>query len=257
MEIKSLKNKLHSSELTFGSWIQFGFTQTCEIMSKEPFEWLVIDMEHTAIDFNQCLGLIQIIESNGIMPLVRVGANNDLHIKRVMDAGAHGVIVPMVNTVEDAKKAIDALYYPPKGSRGVGLGRAQNYGIGFEQYRLRANKETIFIPQIEHIKGVDNLEEILALDDVDGFIIGPYDLSGSLGVSGQWEHPSVIQALDKISRIMNANNKAGGYHVVHSNHKELMHRIDEGYTFIAYGTDMVFFAETIKDEADFISGLKK
>ena len=252
-----LKKKLISSELTIGSWISFGFTQTCEIMSKAKFEWLVIDMEHTVINDDQCLNLIQIIESNGITPLVRVGANDPLLIKRAMDAGAHGVIVPMVNTIEDAKKAIDALYYPPKGSRGVGLGRAQNYGVDFEQYRFRADKETIFIPQIEHIEGVNNLEKILSLDDVDGFIIGPYDLSGSLGAPGQWEHPSVIQALDKVNSIIKNNKKSGGYHVVHSNHSELKKRINEGYKFIAYGDDMVFFAETIGSESDFISSLKK
>jgi 2-dehydro-3-deoxyglucarate aldolase len=253
----TLKKKLESNELTIGSWISFGFTQTCEIMSKAKFEWLVIDMEHTSIDYNQCLILIQIIESNGVTPLVRVGKNDNLLIKRAMDAGAHGVIVPMVNTIEDAKKAIDALYYPPKGSRGVGLGRAQNYGVDFEQYRFRADKETIFIPQIEHIKGVNNLEKILSLDDVDGFIIGPYDLSGSLGAPGQWEHPSVIQALDKVNSIIKNNKKPGGYHVVHSNHSELKKRINEGYKFVAYGDDMVFFAETIGSESDFISSLKK
>ena len=141
MKIPSLKKKLKSNELTIGSWISFGFTQTCEIMVKAGYDWLVIDMEHTSIDYNQCLNLIQIIESNGVTPFVRVGKNDPLHIKRVMDAGAHGVIVPMVNTVEDAQKAVGALYYPPAGSRGVGLGRAQNYGVGVEAYKEWVDKE--------------------------------------------------------------------------------------------------------------------
>jgi 2-keto-3-deoxy-L-rhamnonate aldolase RhmA len=257
MKKSSLKTKLKSKELTIGSWISFGFTQTCEIMGNAGFDWLVIDMEHTAIDYHQCLNLIQIIERNGVTPLVRVGANNPLLIKRAMDAGAYGVIVPMVNTAEDAQKAIDALYYPPKGNRGVGLSRAQNYGVGFEAYKEWADRETIFIPQIEHIDGVKNLEDILALDKVDGFIIGPYDLSGSLGVPGEWDHPSVIKALDKVKKVLYDNEKPGGYHVVHSNHDELEQRIAQGYRFIAYGDDMVFFAETIAAEADFITGLKK
>ena len=132
MKKSSLKTKLKSKELTIGSWISFGFIQTCEIMAKAGFDWLVVDMEHTAINHNQCLNLIQVIESNGVTPIVRVGSNDPLLIKRAMDSGAHGIIVPMINTVEDAQKAINALYYPPKGSRGVGLARAQNYGIGFE-----------------------------------------------------------------------------------------------------------------------------
>jgi len=249
--------KLKSKELTIGSWISFGFTQTCEMMTKTSFDWLVIDMEHTAIDFNQCLNLIQIIESNEVAPLVRVGANNPLLIKRAMDAGAHGIIVPMVNSAEDARKAIDAIYYPPIGSRGVGLGRAQNYGVGFEDYREWAKTEIVFIPQIEHVDGVNNLEEILELEEVDGFIVGPYDLSGSLNVPGEWEHSEVINALNKVKNVISNHKKPGGFHVVHSNHKELKQRIVDGYTFIAYGDDMVFFAETIAAETNFISGLKK
>lgn len=252
-----MRKILQSKKITIGSWISFGFIQTCEIMAKSGFDWLVVDMEHTAIDQNQCLHLIQVIENNGVTPIVRVGANDPLLIKRAMDAGAHGVIVPMVNTAEDAQKVIDALYYPPKGNRGVGLSRAQNYGVGFEVYKEWADRETIFIPQIEHIDGVKNLEDILALDKVDGFIIGPYDLSGSLGVPGKWDHPSVIEALDKVNKVLSDNEKPGGFHVVHSNHDELEQRIAQGYRFIAYGDDMVFFAETIAAELDFITGLKK
>ena len=257
MKSSLLKSKLKNKELTIGSWISFGFTQTCEIMAKADFEWLVVDMEHTAINDDKCLNLIQIIESNGISPLVRVGANDPLLIKRAMDAGAHGIIVPMVNSVEDAKKAINSLYYPPIGNRGVGLGRAQNYGIGFEEYNKWAKTEIIFIPQIEHIDGVNNLDDILALEEVDGFIVGPYDLSGSLNVPGEWEHPDIVNALNKVKNVVSNHKKPGGFHIVHSNHKELEKRLADGYTFIAYGDDMVFFAETIKSEMNYISKIKE
>jgi len=254
---KSLKTILRNRELTIGSWLSFGNTQTCEIMTKAGFEWLVIDMEHTVIDYEQCLMLIQIIESNGVVPLVRVGGNDAYQIKRVMDAGAHGVIVPMVNTVGDAQKAIDSLYYPPKGSRGVGLARAQEYGVDFDNYCDWAANETVFIPQIEHIDGVNNLEAILALDQVDGFIIGPYDLSGSLGFPGQWNQPAVEEALEKVEGIATHNKKPAGFHVVHSDHEELKQRIEQGFKFIAYGDDMVFFAETIAKEADYLLSITK
>jgi len=256
MKETSLKQKLKKQELTIGSWLSFGFTPTCEIMTRVGFDWLVIDMEHTAIDFSDCLELIQIIENSGTVPLVRVGKNDQLHIKRAMDAGAHGVIVPMINTVDDAQKAIDALYYPPKGKRGVGLGRAQNYGMGFEQYKKWADEESILIVQIEHRDAVNNLESILSLEGIDGFIIGPYDLSGSLGVPGNLHHSSVVEALKEVQRIMNKHIKAGGYHIVHSNHQELLDKIEQGYSFIAYGDDMVFFAEKINEEAKFIQKQK-
>lgn len=255
--MQSLKNKIKERKLTIGSWISFSYPPICEMMAKTGFEWLAIDMEHTGIDFCDAQQLIQIIDLAGCVPLVRVGENNPLIIKRVMDAGAHGVIVPMVNTKEEAQMAVEAVYYPPFGTRGVGLFRAQNYGLGFEEYKEWAKNESIVILQIEHTKGVENLEEILAVEGVDGFIIGPYDLSGSLGFPGNFDHPSVLGALNEVERVMISSSKVGGYHVVHSNHDELLRRIDQGYRFIAYGDDMVFFAEKVREEREFLRSLNR
>lgn len=250
----SLKQRIAARELTVGSWLSFGYPAVCEIMATAGFDWLAIDMEHTAIDMSQAQQLIQIIDLAGCTPLVRVGENDPLAIKRPMDAGAHGVIVPMVNTPDDARRAAAAVRYPPFGTRGVGLGRAQAYGLGFEKYRAWAERETILIVQIEHIEGVDNLEQILAVDGVDGFIVGPYDLSASLGRPGDFAHPDVAAALDRVRTIMNQSRKVGGYHVVHSNRSEFTDRIEQGYRFIAYGDDMVFLAEKVGAEAGFAAG---
>ena len=247
-----LKDKIRNQELTIGSWLSFTYSPVCEMMIKSGFEWLVIDMEHTGTDFHHALQLIQIIDLAGCVPLVRVGENDSLIIKRVLDSGAHGVIVPMVNTKEEAEKAVDSVYYPPKGSRGVGLFRAQKYGIGFEEYKECVKKEIIIIVQIEHIRGVENLESILDVDGVDAFIIGPYDLSGSLKQPGNFEHPDVLKALEEVKRVLSVHNKPGGYHVVHSDHKLLLQKIEEGYRFIAYGDDMVFFAEKLRHESVFL-----
>ena len=251
-DTKSLKKKLTDNDLTIGSWLSFGYTPVCEIMAKAGFDWLVIDMEHTAIGTWQAQQLIQVIDLAGCVPLVRVGSNDPLLIKRVMDAGSHGVIVPMVNSREDAQKAVSAIRYPPLGSRGVGLARAQAYGIGFEEYRKWAQEETVLIVQIEHIEGVTNLKDILAVDGVDGFIVGPYDLSGSLGVPGDFDHPSMVDALREVERHIQKASKVAGYHVVHSNHDELLSKIGEGYKFVAYGDDMVFMAEKLQEEANFL-----
>ena len=250
--MQSLKNKIKERQLTVGSWISFSYLPMCEMMAKSGLEWLAIDMEHTGIDFCDVLQLIQIIDLAGCVPLVRVSENHPLAIKRVMDAGAHGVIVPMVNSQEDAQRAVEATYYPPVGTRGVGLFRAQNYGLGFKEYEEWARNESIVIVQIEHIKAVENLEDILSVEGVDGFIIGPYDLSGSLRLPGNFDHPSVLAALDEVERVMMRSLKVGGYHVVHSNHDELLSRIEQGYKFIAYGDDMVFFAEKLKEETSFL-----
>ncbi len=251
-KMQSLKNKIKERQLTVGSWLSFSYPPICEMMAKAGFEWLAIDMEHTGIDFCDAQQLIQIIDLAGCVPLVRVGENHPLAIKRVMDAGAHGVIVPMVNSQEDAQRAVEATYYPPVGTRGVGLFRAQNYGLGFKEYEEWTRNESIVIVQIEHIKAVENLEDILSVEGVDGFIIGPYDLSGSLGLPGNFDHPSVLAALNEVERVMMKSPKVGGYHVVHSKHDELLSRIEQGYKFIVYGDDMVFFAEKLKEETSFL-----
>jgi len=256
MKPVDLKHKLAEKELTVGSWLSWGFSPVTEVMAKAGFEWLVIDLEHTAIDYGEALQMIQTIELVGCVPLVRVGNNDPLIIKRVLDSGACGIIVPMINSAKEAKRAVDAAYYPPRGNRGVGLSRAQGYGMDFHGYRKRALERTVVIVQIEHILGVENLEEILSVDGVDGFIIGPYDLSGSLDQPGNFEHPDVLKALQRVKEVMYHSEKPGGYHVVQTSQDELKKRIDEGYRFIAYGDDMVMFAQKVKDESEFLQGLK-
>ena len=121
--------------VSIGSWLTLNHFSIAEIMSDAGFDWLCVDMEHSVTDYFEAQQLIAIIQSKGIKAFVRVGENNHRIIKRVLDAGADGIIVPMVNSKEDALKAIDAVKYPPKGKRGVGLARAQKYGFGFEEYK--------------------------------------------------------------------------------------------------------------------------
>jgi 2-dehydro-3-deoxyglucarate aldolase len=148
------------------------------------------------------------------------------------------VIVPMVNSTADAEAALEAVRYPPKGKRGVGLARAQGYGNSFERYREWINRECVMIVQVEHIEAVDNLEAILSVEGVDGFIVGPYDLSGSLGVPGQFDHPSMTKSMERIRTVGLSSGKAFGIHVIEPNVKELRQRIAEGYNFLAYSLDI-------------------
>jgi 2-keto-3-deoxy-L-rhamnonate aldolase RhmA len=131
----SLKEKLKTQTLTIGSWITLSHPAIAEIMAKAGFDWLTVDMEHSAITLHQAQQLVQVIELSGCTPLIRVGENNPNLIKRAMDTGAHGVIVPSVDCREDALKAVRAVKYPPLGTRGVGLARAQGYGMEFEKYK--------------------------------------------------------------------------------------------------------------------------
>jgi 2-dehydro-3-deoxyglucarate aldolase len=253
----TLRRRILRKELTVGSWLSFGFTPVAEMMLRAGFDWLVIDLEHTGIGTFDAFQMIQVIGLGGGVPLVRVGHNHPLLVKRAMDAGAHGVVVPMVNTAEQARQAVDAMRYPPHGSRGAGLSRAQGYGLAFEAHRAWAKAEAVLIVQIEHVDAVANLEEILAVEGVDGFIVGPYDLSGSLGRPGDFGHPEVARALDEVRRVAVDGPKCGGFHVVHSDAALLERRIGEGYRFIAYGDDMVFLAEKLRDEAEQVAGVRE
>ena len=169
----NLKSKLVNNQLTIGSWITIAHPAIAEIMAKAGFDWLTVDLEHSVTTIREAEELIRVINLHGVPALVRLTDNDASQIKRVMDAGANGIIVPMVNSKADAEKAVAAVYYPPKGKRGVGLARAQGYGATFDNYRKWLDNEAVVIVQIEHIEAVNNLEQIFAVDNIDGYIIGP------------------------------------------------------------------------------------
>ena len=246
----NLKEKLNKNALTIGSWITIGHASIAEIMAKSGFEWLTIDMEHSAITLPEAQNLIQIVELSGVVPLVRVGENNPNLIKRVMDAGAHGVIVPMVNTKEDAINAVAAVKYPPFGKRGVGLARAQGYGLSFEKYKNWLNKDSVVIVQIEHIEAINNFEEILKVEGVDASIIGPYDLSASLGYPGEFNRKEIRDAIKRYMEVCNKLGKLAGIHVVPPLAEEVTSKIKEGFKFVAVSLDTLFLGEKIKKELE-------
>lgn len=253
MRNESLKSRIQNNQLTIGSWITLGHTAIAEIMARRGFDWLTVDMEHSAITLSEAQSMIQTIGLAGSVPLVRVGKNDANLIKRVMDAGAYGVIVPMVNDREDAEKAVSAVKYPPRGTRGVGLARAQGYGMDFENYKEWVEKESIVIVQIEHIAAVNNIDEIISTDGVDGFIVGPYDLSGSLGIPGQFDNKMVIEALETVKDAAMKNKVTSGFHLVPPDPKQFKAKINEGYRFLAYSLDTLLLAETCKRDMEIIN----
>jgi 2-keto-3-deoxy-L-rhamnonate aldolase RhmA len=242
----SLKSKLRNRQLTIGSWITLGHSSVAEIMAKAGFDWLTVDMEHSAITLHEAQQLIQVIELSGCVPLVRVGSNDANLIKRAMDAGAHGVIVPMINTKEDAEQAVGAVKYPPQGFRGVGLARAQSYGTNFEGYLKWNETESIVIVQIEHIKAVENMEAILSVKGVDAFIVGPYDISSSLGIAGQFDHPEMTSVLSKVLDTARRLEAVAGYHVVPPDARQVVEKVKQGYLFLAYSTDFLFLGDSCR-----------
>ena len=250
----NLREKLQEDKLTIGSWITLGHTAIAEIMAKAGFDWLTVDMEHSAITLKEAQQLIQVIELSGITPLVRVGENDQNLIKRIMDAGAHGVIVPMVNTEEDAAKAVKAVKYPTLGTRGVGLARAQGYGLEFDSYKGWVNENSVVIVQIEHMEAIGNLDGILKTEGVNASIIGPYDLSASIGYPGEFEHPKVKKAIGHYEDVCRRLNKPMGMHIIPPDHNEVAVRIKKGYNFIALSLDTLFLGQKCRDELKMLGG---
>lgn len=235
---KALKRKLRDREVALGCWITLGHPAIAEIMARAGFDWLVVDLEHSVISIDVAGELIRTIDLCGVAPLVRLTSNEPDQIKRVMDAGAHGIVVPMVNTPDEAARAVAATRYAPRGSRGVGLARAQGYGVNFQDYLKWQSDGPVVIVQIEHKNAVDQLEEILTVPGIDGFIIGPYDLSCSMGIPGQFENTEFTDAMTHIRDTGQRLGCPAGLHIVEPDLQRLEKTIREGYTFIAYSVDI-------------------
>lgn len=225
---------------SFGSWITIPHPSVAELLVRAGFDWLTVDLEHSAITLESAAELIRTIDLAGITPMVRVGSHDANVIKRVMDAGAHGIIASTVNTAEQAAAIVAAVKYPPVGARGVGLSRAQGYADEFEEHYRWLNEESIVFVQIEHIDAVQNIDAILRVPGVDGYFIGPYDLSASLGIPGQLTHPKMIEALAEIRRAQEKVPTVAGIHVVQPVAGDVLRKIAEGYRFIAFGIDYLF-----------------
>ena len=246
LRVNRVKATLEEGGISVGSWMSMGHESIAEIMSAAGFDWIVIDLEHSVIDIGKLHSLILAIESSGSVPLARLTSNDSSLAKRVMDAGAYGLIIPMVNSAEDARLAVTSIKYPPYGRRSVGIARAHGYGPGFDDYVRIANDESLLIIQVEHIESVCNIDEILSVEGIDGLLIGPYDLSGSLGVPGELNHPKVEEAKRTVLEGAKERGIAAGIHVVYPSIDEFKKCLEEGYRFIAFGSDILFLGESCR-----------
>jgi 2-dehydro-3-deoxyglucarate aldolase len=240
----TVKTALKQKKAVFGSWINMPSLVSVDILARNGYEFLVIDREHTAIGLERMQEMIMVIESFGVIPFVRVSKNDASEIKKTLDAGAYGIIVPMVNSKDDVDALIDAVYYPPQGKRGVGLSRAQGYGMEFDTYKKWYLKNVALVAQIEHIDAINNLESILSSSLIDATMIGPYDLSASLGRPGDFTAPAVKNALRHYENVSIKMKKPFGYHIVHPNAQRLAQCVKSKYTFIVYGIDEIFLAQS-------------
>lgn len=243
-----IREKLERGEPTIGSWLSMAHESIAEILADAGYDWVVIETEHTAIDVSEVLRLVMAIQGQGSIPLVRLAWNDPIQTKAVLDSGAAGVLVPNVNSADQARQAVDAVKYPPDGKRGVGLARAQGYGERFDDYVEDANDGTLLFVQIEHVDAVDAIEDIVAVPGIDGTFIGPYDLSMSMGIPGQLDHPDVQAAQEHVREATLEAGLAPGIHLVHPDRAahRLQEHLDKGYRFIALGTDILFLGDSAR-----------
>ncbi len=254
--IRTLKSKLKNKELALGGWAMIGSPTIIEIMAKAGFDWVCIDLEHTATTYEQVENMVRAADNAGVPTLVRLTSNDENQIKRVMDNGASGIIVPMVKTADEARAALKAMHYPPLGHRGVSLHRGTDFGVRFDEYRKWLEDEAVCVVQIEHIDAVNNLEEIFSVDGVNAYFMGPYDLSASMGLTGQLDHPDVKAAMAKVLRVGKEMGMAGGLHIVEPDEDRLKASIEQGFTFLAYSIDTRIIDAVCRSGINSVKGLR-
>jgi 2-dehydro-3-deoxyglucarate aldolase len=235
-----IRNKLESGNATVGSWMQLCSPSVAEVMGKAGFDWVAVDLEHGEFSLSDLPCIFRAIELGGTLPFARLAEVTPTHIKRVLDAGARGLIFPMIESEEQLRDAIRWSYYPPRGSRGVGYSRANLFGKQFDEYLAGTGADLFLVAQIEAIAGIDNLDAILKVEGLDAIIMGPYDLSASMGITGQFHHADFVAAMETAEAKVKQAGIPMGQHVVQPDRDELSKRIAEGYQFIAYGIDAVF-----------------
>lgn len=235
------KRALRAGTPQIGLWAGLASAYTSEIIAGAGFDWLLIDGEHAPNTLQTTLAQLQSVAAYPVAPVVRPAWNDPVQIKQILDTGAQTLLVPMVQSAEEAAAAVAAVRYPPAGIRGVGsaLARSSRWNR-IPDYLERANDEMCVLVQIETPRGVDALEDILAVDGVDGAFIGPADLSASMGYLGQPEHPEVGRTIDAaIGRIVKSGKAAG---ILHSGVAQARHYLSLGATFVAVGVDAVLLA---------------
>lgn len=244
-KIQSIRQLLANGQPTIGSWMQIPHPSVAEIMGQAGFDWIAVDMEHGSISVHQLPDIFRALELGGTLPLVRLARGHVKDCKLALDAGAGGVIIPMVESAAQLIEVRNACCWPPTGTRGVGFSRANLFGQHFSSYFEEAQSPLI-VAMIEHINAVEKLDEILQVKGLDAILIGPYDLSASLGMTAKFESLEFQDVMIRINDLSHAYCIPCGIHIVMPDQKEMEMRINEGYRFIAYSIDAVFLNKSAK-----------
>ena len=253
MRENPVKQLLRAGKPAIGAWLTLGDPLATETLAHMAFDWLNVDMEHGSIDVRETRALFQVINTTDVVPTARVPWNDHVWIKRVLDAGAYGVVVPMVRTREEAERAVAACLYPPAGIRSIGSGR-NHYAFRTTQaaYLEHANDQLLVIIQIEHADAIRRLDDILSVPGIDAAFIGPNDLCASMGIppSTDSDHPDFEAAVSQVVTVAQKYGVAPGIHT--SSGQALNKRLEQGFRYMGLANDQRFLIKGATDELDVI-----
>ena len=249
-KINNFAKRLRSGEILIGTLVSLPSSEICELLASIGYDWLFIDAEHGAFNPQQAQAMLQAAAPSPC--LIRVPSDETIWLKKALDIGAAGVIVPQVHTADQAREIISHCKYTPDGKRGIGIGRAHKYGIDFDRYIKYANQETAVVLQAESSEAVDNINDIVKLKGIDAILIGPYDLSASLGKPGEIDHPIVQAAINKIIKTCQNAKLAMGFFGVTP--ESVLPYKQKGVTLLTIGMDTAFL---INAAQEMLSKMKK
>jgi 2-dehydro-3-deoxyglucarate aldolase len=247
----NFRARLRSGEKMLGTMVTLSSPSTAEILADVGFDWLFIDGEHGPLETGDIVGILQAVGDKAAC-IVRVPEASETPIKRILDLGADGIIAPQVNTAEQAEYVVRSARYSPAGSRGVGLGRAHGYGMRFKEYLESANEKVTVVVQAEHAQAVENIESIVKVEGIDAVLIGPYDLSASMGKMGQIDDPKVTEAIDHVTETCLTAGIPLGYFGVNADAVQPF--ADRGYTLLVAGVDTIFLGSAAEATLSALQG---
>ncbi|GHB57589.1 HpcH/HpaI aldolase family protein [Persicitalea jodogahamensis] len=236
----NFRQRLHTGEIMYGLTLTLGTPQIAEMIARLGFDWIWIETEHTTMNLDTVQAQLQAIAGNGTAAVVRVDCNDQTTIKRILDTGPDGVIIPSINSRAEAEEAVKFSKYPPLGERGIGLARAQGYGLDLGGYVKSANDEVAVIFMIEHIRAVQDIDNILKVDGLDAVMVGSLDLAGSMNLHNDLANPLIELEVQKVLRACQRAGVPCGAFV--GDPSQAKTRIEQGFRLLTLGADVLLLA---------------
>ena len=244
--VAKFRKELSDGSPLIGTWIQIESSDYAEMIGQAGYDWAAVDMEHGAFSRQSLPDIFRALELGGTAPFVRIANPDAILCQQAFDSGAVGIVIPRIESAGQLEALIAGCNWPPTGTRGVGFSRANLYGNYFDSYKEAAQRSFV-VAQVESANAIQAIDEIASVAGLDAIMIGPYDLSASLGRTGETQHPEIQAAIRRVLTTCHSRRLACGIHVVEPRPTDLNVAIELGHRFIAYGTDARFFLSNLQN----------